>query len=252
MLEIKNVSYKYKKKSKLVLDDVSFSLKDGELGVILGKNGSGKSTLLKLIAGINKLHEGSIDFNGHDLGKISNKERAKLIAYVPQNITFGDLTVYDSILAGRIAYYNYFPSAKDKEIVDQVIKNIGIDGLKDRFVNELSGGERQKVAITKALAQEPSLIIFDEPTGNLDIANEKIILDAAKSIVKEKGISVLIAIHNINMASSYGDKFFMLKDSKIKYSGDINALNEETLSDIFDINVSIKNIDGKKFFYIGD
>ena len=250
MLKINNLTFKYHKKAPLVLDDVSFTLNDGEIGIVLGKNGVGKSTLFKLIVGLIKPVSGEILINDINLNKLKIKDRAKMIAYVPQSIQFGDLSVYETILSGRVSFYSLFPSKKDEEIVQNVIKEMGLEGFLNKNVNELSGGEKQKIAIARALVQEPKVLIFDEPTGNLDIGNEQLILNEARKICIKKNISVLISIHDISIASYYGDKFFLLKDNKIKYSGNKEVINENNISDIFDVKATIKDIDNKKFIYI--
>ena len=250
MLKIENLSFKYRKNSPLILDDISLSLNDGEIGIILGKNGVGKSTLFKLIVGLIKPKSGNIFVDEFNLNNMKSKDRAKLISYVPQTIEFGDLSVYETILSGRVSHYSLFPSKKDEEIVQNVIKEMHLEGFLNKNVNELSGGERQKIAIARALVQEPRVLIFDEPTGNLDIGNEQLILDEAHKICRNKNISILISIHDISIASYYGDKFFLLKDNKIKYSGDKEVINETNISDIFDVKATIKDIDNKKFIYI--
>ena len=250
MLKIENLSFKYHKKSPLILDDISLSLNNGEIGIILGKNGVGKSTLFKLIVGLIKPKSGDIFVDEFDLNEMKSKDRAKLISYVPQTIEFGDLSVYETILSGRVSHYSLFPSKKDEEIVQNIIKEMHLEGFLNKNVNELSGGERQKIAIARALVQEPRVLIFDEPTGNLDIGNEQLILDEAHKICRNKNISILISIHDISIASYYGDKFFLLKDNKIKYSGDKEVINETNISDIFDVKATIKDIDNKKFIYI--
>lgn len=250
MLEIKNLFFKYNKKSPLVIDDVSFSLEKGKIGILLGKNGSGKSTLFKLILGILKAEKGEINFDGKSLKDMKLTEKSNIFAYVPQTINFGELNVYDSIMGGRVSHFNFFPSKEDKKIVEKVIKEMGLEEFVDRNVNELSGGERQKIAIARALVQEPKLLIFDEPTGNLDLGNEELIMKEAKKIANE-GITILISIHDLNIASRYGDEFFLLKEGKIKYQGNKEILNKENLTDIYGINVSVENIKNKKFIYVG-
>lgn len=250
MLKVENVSFKYHNNSPLILDDISLVLNDGEIGIILGKNGVGKSTLFKLIVGLIKPKSGEIFIDENNLNKMKFKDRAKLISYVPQTIEFGDLSVYETILSGRVTHYSLFPSKKDEEIVQNIIKEMHLEGFLNNNVNELSGGERQKIAIARALVQEPKILIFDEPTGNLDIGNEQLILDEAHKICRNKNISILISIHDISIASYYGDKFFLLKDNKIKYNGDKKIINETNISDIFDVKATIKDIDNKKFIYI--
>ena len=209
MLEIKNLSYCYNKNS-IVLDNISLSLPKGKIGIVLGKNGSGKSTLLKNILGILSPNTGSIILDDVDLINLKRNERAKLVSYVPQDITFGDLSVFETILLGRISYFNYFSRYEDEQIVRKTIKELKLEHVSNINVNELSGGEKQKVAIARALVSSPSLIIFDEPTGSLDLENEYLILNEAKKLTKEKNITILIAIHDINLALKYGDYFYIV------------------------------------------
>ncbi len=246
MLKISSLSFKYNKRKPLVLDNVGLSLNDGEIGILLGKNGSGKSTLFKNIVGVEKPLSGSIELDGVDVLELSRTKRSDIIAYVPQNIDFGSLTVFDSILMGRISKFGLADSKKDREVAESIIKDMGLEELALRNANELSGGERQKIAIARALAQEPKLLVFDEPTGNLDIGNERIVLKEAKRLSKEKGISILVAIHDLNAALSFGDKFFFLKDGKITIEGDSSIITKENISDIYDADVEILEIDERK------
>ena len=249
MLEIKNLEFGYKK-GQPILNDINLSLEDGEIGVLLGKNGAGKSTLFKCLLGLLK-PTGEILHDGKDLTKISRADRAKLIAYVPQEISFGDLTVFDSVLTGRLSRFGMIAGAKDREVVNNVLEELDLSNIANKNVNQLSGGERQKVAIARALAQEPHMLVFDEPTGNLDIQNEKLIFDIAKRIAKEKNMTIIIAIHNLNFAFAFGDKFFLMKDGIIKYVGGAEILNEETIDDAFGVGVKIIEVDGNKGIIFG-
>lgn len=249
MFEIKNLRFAYKK-SAPVLKGVNLSLADGEIGVLLGKNGAGKSTLFKCVLGLVK-PAGEILFDGKDLTKVSRVERAKLIAYVPQEISFGDLTVFDSVLTGRISRFGMIAGKDDRDVVNRVLEELELTHIANKNVNELSGGERQKVAIARALAQEPKMLVFDEPTGNLDIQNEKLIFDIAKKIAREKNITILIAIHNLSFAFAFGDKFFLMKDGEIKYVGNSEILNENTIVDIFGVDAKIIEADGHKAIVFG-
>ncbi len=251
MLKISNLSFAYKKNNN-VLNDINLSLKNKSIGVVLGKNGSGKSTLFKNILGILKPNNGDIKLNDLDMINIKKDLRAKKISYVPQDITFGSLSVFDSVLLGRITYFNYFVKDEDIKIVNDIIHEMKLDKIALKNVNELSGGERQKVAIARALVQEPELIIFDEPTGNLDIYNEKLILDEAKKIVKNKNVSILISLHDLNLAYEFADEFYFIKEGKIIYQGDKEVFNEENIKETFDLNVKLINVENKKIVMIGD
>lgn len=245
MLTVENLHFRYSKFSRPVLTGASLELQAGEIGILLGKNGSGKTTLFKTILGIQKPNAGQIHFDGEDLMKLSRKERAKRIAYVPQDIQFGALTVFDSILLGRISYFDLSSGEADYKAVEKILMDIHLEEYAFRMVDELSGGERQKIAIARAMAQEPKLMVFDEPTGNLDIANEKLILTEAKALAREKNIAILSSLHDLNQALAFGDKFFFLKDGQVKYAGGREIVTPEVIRDTFDVEMRICQIDGQ-------
>ena len=245
MLEIKNITFRYYRRAPLILDNINLTLEKGEIGILLGKNGSGKTTLFKNILGIEKPESGSILYDGKDLLRLSRRERAGYIAYVPQDIQFGDLTVYDTVLMGRMAYFGLRAGKEDEKITEEVLNDMGLTELASRNANELSGGERQKIAIARALVQEPKLLIFDEPTGNLDIANEQLILKEAKKVAKEKGIGILTSLHDLNQALDLGTKFFFIKEGKIVYSGGPEIVTKEVIKEIFNADVEIIEHDGR-------
>lgn len=246
MLTVKNLSFRYRKYSAPVLDRLCMSLEDGKIGILLGKNGSGKTTLFKTLLGIRAPDSGSVFFDGQNLLAMPPKKRAGKIAYVPQHIQFGALSVYDSILAGRISYFGSKAGRKDFNAVDSILTDMQLSSLAYRNADELSGGERQKVAIARALAQEPRLLILDEPASNLDIANEQLIIDEAQKIARERDISILCSLHDLNQALYFGDRFFFLKDGSIKYAGPKDIVTASLLKDIFDIDVRIVEIENKK------
>lgn len=252
MIEIKDLSFRYSRFSDNVLSGVSLTLDDGEIGILLGKNGSGKTTLFRNILGINHPATGSILFDGKDITRLSRRERARLIAYVPQHIHFGELSVFDSIMLGRISYFGLSAGSEDISAVNRIIDEMGLSSIANRNAEELSGGEKQKVAIARALAQEPKLLIFDEPTGNLDIANEQLIIRESKTLSREKGISILSSLHDLNEALDLGDRFFFLKDGRILFEGGIDVFSQETITKTFDAKVRITEVSGKKVILKGE
>lgn len=245
MLNVENLTFRYSKFSRPVLKGVSLELKPGEIGILLGKNGSGKTTLFKNVLGIHKPGSGKILFEGEDLLKMSRKERARRIAYVPQDIHFGALTVFDSIMLGRISYFGLKSGDEDYKAVEKILLDMHLEGYAFRMVDELSGGERQKIAIARAMAQEPKLMVFDEPTGNLDIANEQLIMEEARKLAKEKNIAILSSLHDLNQALAFGDKFFFLKNGVVQHAGGREIITPEVVKDTFDVDVRIREIDGQ-------
>ena len=251
MLEIQNLRFRYSRRSPLVLNDISLQLRDGEIGILLGKNGSGKTTLFKNILGIQKPQSGAVRLDGEDLLNMNRRERARRIAYVPQSIHFGALSVYDTILMGRISYFGYKAGREDEAAVDAILRDMKLENFAARNVEELSGGERQKIAIARALVQEPRLLVFDEPTGNLDIANEQLIMEEARRVSREKGISILTSLHDLNQSLSLGDRFFFLKDGKIRHTGGRESVTESVIQETFDAEVRIVEIEGNKIILNG-
>lgn len=246
MLKVSNLTSGYLKKYD-VINDISFEIDDGQIGVLVGENGSGKSTIFKTILGLIKPKNGRVDIDGIDMINISNKNRAKYISYVSQNIYMPSLTVYDVIAMGRIPYYNFCLNDNEKKIIDNVIKEFDLEAIKDKLASDLSGGEKQIVAIARAVAQETKVIIFDEPTSNLDVVNEMLLEDKIINLAKTKNITILISLHNLNLASDLGDKFIFLKDGNLISFGDKDTFNEENIYKAFNKRCSIIRNEGNTY-----
>lgn len=251
MLTIKGLSFRYGRRSPPVLQGVDLELREGETGILLGKNGAGKTTLFKAVLGICTPNAGTMTFDGADLLRLSRRERAGIIAYVPQNIQFGELSVFDSVLMGRVSRFGLKAGREDYAAVERVLTDMRLEYCASQNVARLSGGERQKTAIARALAQEPKLLVLDEPTGNLDISNEQLIINEAKKLARERKISVLSSLHDLNQAISFGDRFFFMKDGAVKYSGGREVFTEAVIRDVFDSDVRIIEHDGEKIILGG-
>ncbi len=246
MIEADKLVFSYGKRQAPVLKNVSFKLDNGEIAILLGKNGAGKTTLFKTLLGIYKLQSGKILFDGEDITRLSITERAKRIAYVPQHIHFGELSVYEAILTGRIAHFGFRVNKQDMEIVDSIIDEMKLNDYAHRNAEKLSGGEKQKVAIARALAQNPQMLVLDEPTGNLDVFNEDLIIEEVKKVVRNKNIAVLSSMHDLNQALYMGDKFLFLNNGEIQYSGDEQIITTEVIKEVYGINSKIIELDDKK------
>lgn len=244
MLEAENLAYSYGKRD--VLKDIAFSLGKGEMLFIIGPNGSGKTTLLKCLNGILK-PKGAVYVEKINLNKLSQLEIAKKFGYVPQRGEISFLTVFDAILLGRKPYIKWEVNEKDIKIVEETIKMLKIEHLALRKLNELSGGELQLVLIARALAQQPKYLLLDEPTNNLDLRNQLEVMRLIKNAVKEKGISAITTMHDINLALNYAEKILVLKEGRIFAFGGRDLINSETLSAVYGIKAEIVKYDGRVF-----
>lgn len=252
MIELRHLSSSYGKRRDDVLHDVSFTLSKGQIGIVLGPNGAGKSTLLKSVVGLLQPISGEIDIEGKPLSEYKARERAQKIAYVPQSISFAPATVFATVMLGRLPYFSFSPSKEDERIVTETLEEMGLAGFAERNVLELSGGEKQKVAIARALAQQTDIIVFDEPTSNLDITNEAAIVSAVSELAKEKGKTVLFSIHDLNLALTAGDHFLFLNEGKVVSEGDASIFTEETVEKTFGIHATkLMTQEGTYFIYGG-
>lgn len=251
MLTIQNLSYRYGRRGAPVLNGVNLTLARGEIGILLGRNGSGKTTLFKNILGLCTPGSGSIRLDGQEMTSLSPRRRARYIAYVPQDIRFGELTVFDSVLLGRLSRFGLQAGAADRAAAAQVLEELGLSALSGRNVTELSGGERQKVAIARALVQEPQLLVLDEPTGNLDIANEQLLMRLAKKAAQERHIAVLSSLHDLNQALSLGDRFFFLKDGVITCTVPRDGVTSGILRDALGGDLRLVEVEGERIVLHG-
>jgi len=245
-LVIKDLSFSYS--SSPVLKGVNLAVEMGEVLSIVGPNGSGKSTLLKCINRILKTKHNTVFVDGKDVSKLNLKELSKIMGYVPQSsVSVFPFTVFDVVMMGRTPYIHWSPSEEDYEIVAETLNFLGLSELAMRYFNELSGGEQQKVIIARALAQQPQILLLDEPTSNLDIKHQLEILCILKDLARSKHCSVIMAMHDLNMASRFSDKMLMLKDGCIFAVGTPEeVLTEENIEAVYGIKARVtKSIVGK-------
>lgn len=239
MIKIENISYSYNHSSKTVLNDICFELEQGQCLAVLGNNGAGKSTLLKCIDRICPTDGAGVFIDGQDVFEMSSRTMAQNIAYVPQNSEMVNMTVFDTVLLGRKPYIKWDVSSEDREIVSGIIDKMGLNELSLRNVSELSGGEAQKVMIARALAQQPKLLLLDEPTSNLDPYNQHEMLHIIRDIAREQNIAVILIIHDLNLAMRHCDKFLFLKNAEVYSFGGNETVNPETIESVYGLRVDI-------------
>ena len=243
-IRVKGLEFSYN--SIPALRDVTLDVHESEIVAIVGPNGSGKTTLLKCIDRILKPRKGTILIDGNDIEDFSQIEIAKMIGYVPQSVKqLFPATVFEVVLMGRRPYLGWRCSRKDLEKVFDILKLMEIEEIALRDFNELSGGQQQKVLIARALAQEPEVLLLDEPTANLDIRHQIEVMKMIRSIVKEKGITAIIAIHDLNLASRYADRIVMMKDGEIFAVGSPDkVLTPANIEEVYGVRVEVIKLDG--------
>ena len=237
MIDVKELSFRYQRKGKLVLDKLNFSCGKGTVNVLIGLNGSGKTTLIKTIAGLLETYQGEVFIDGKKLKGLSIKERAKKMAYVSQRSNaVDDFPVLDYLLFGTVNKMNFYQSPKeeDKKRVLDYAKQFGITHLLDKKLGEISGGERQIVSICGAIVQDTDLVVLDEPTSALDIKNQHAVLAIIKKIAREQGKTFILSSHNPNHALYLDSNVFLLKNGSILAQGQAeDIINVETLKSVY-------------------
>jgi len=241
-LQIRRVNFSYL--DGLVLQGINLSIGAGEMVGLLGPNGSGKTTLIKLASGILKPNQGEVRLDGTSLSQLSRKSVARCIAMVPQqfHISFA-FTAKEVVTLGRIPFLKAFAeeSETDKRLVLDALELVGVNELAQRRFDELSGGERQKVILAMALAQQPKLLLLDEPTAHLDISHQVEILELVRRFNVEHGLTVIAAMHDLNLASLYFSRLILLKEGRVLADGTpAQVLTEQTICEVFSASVKVE------------
>ena len=242
MIEVKNLSFAYGKRE--ILRDVSFKAESGEIVGILGNNGAGKSTLVTCLNHILKPKSGKIILNGKDAETLSKRELAQYISYVAQKNEQTQTTVFDSVLLGRKPYIKWSIGQEDIAVCDEIIERVGLSEMKLRALDELSGGELQKVMLARALVQQPKVMLLDEPTSNLDPKNQYEMMKLVRQVADEKNITVLVVIHDLSLAMRFCDKFLLMKDGKVFIYGDKSVLTDENIFPVYGMHAYIEKLHG--------
>lgn len=238
ILSVNGVAFRYS--SHQVLKSVKLEVDNGDCLAILGTNGVGKSTLLKCINKILKPQRGAITVDKDEVSRLSLRDVAKKIGYVSQNQEKGRLTVFDAVILGRKPHITWNISQQDITIVNNTLKTLGLEGFSLRYVDELSGGELQKVVIARALAQEPRVLLLDEPTSNLDLRNQLDVLKIIKNVVKKQQIAALVTMHDLNLAIRFANKFVFFKKGTIFAAGGFEIITPENIEQVYAVPVAVE------------
>ena len=242
MLNVQGLYFSYN--CRPVLSGIEFSVKKGEILAILGPNGVGKTTLLKCINSIHRPEAGIVTVDGNDVLGMNSEQVAREISYVPQHSERTCLTVFDAILMGRKPYIRWKVAKEDILKVNATLSHLHLEDYAMRNISELSGGELQKVAIARALVQDPHLLLLDEPTSALDLKNQYDILTLLKWVVEMHDISAVMTMHDLNTAMRFADKFLFLRAGKVYAYGNVEDITPDIINEVYGLTVDIHTYTG--------
>jgi iron complex transport system ATP-binding protein len=241
MLKINNLSVFYG--DRQILYDIQLEVKSGEIVVLLGPNGAGKSTLIRSISGVIPIRKGNIFVDQKDVTSLSTMVRARHISVVPQAVSIPPaFTVWETVLLGRTPYLNFLgqTSAKDEAIARQALEQVDVLHLIEKRMNEISGGEQQRVLLARTLAQDTPILLMDEPTTHLDISHQVDLLKLITKQAREKNLTVLIALHDLNLASMFADRIAIVQNGLLCVAGTPReTLTSEIINSVYHVPVHV-------------
>jgi len=250
MLDIQRLSFRHPGAGTDILKGIDFRMHEGRMTTLLGPNGSGKTTLFKCISGLWQPREGAILFGGKNMTTLSSEQRAGIIAIVPQEHEPPfSYSISDVVLMGRAANVSMFSSPSKQDVLksDEAMETVGIFHLKDRPYTKISGGERQLVLIARALAQETPILILDEPTSHLDFRNQILILTKVREIARRRGLTVLMTLHDPNLAMLFSNDVVMINEGTVMSCGlPGEVITADNLKRMYGINVAVISHNGTK------
>jgi len=253
MIRVDSLTFRHPQTPDPVVRGVSFEVPEGKLAVLLGPNGSGKTTLFKCIAGLWRPETGQVMFDGRDIVHMSHRQRAAMLAVVPQDHTPPfPYTVSEAVLMGRAPHIGPYaaPAATDEEVAHNALLSVGIEHLAGRCYTRISGGERQLVLIARALAQEAPLLLLDEPTSHLDFRNQHLVLETVRRVAAEKCLTVLMTLHDPNLAAFFAHQVIMLKAGGIVADGPPQqVLTETNLGRLYDIGIGVAETGKRRLIF---
>ena len=249
MMRVEGLNFSYPC-GRQILRDISFQARSGSFLAILGNNGAGKSTLLKCFDQILRPQAGSVTVDGAELLTLPLGELARQVAFVTQNAALTRMTVYETLLLGRKPYIKWGVSQEDRRMVDDTLRRMGLESFAMRYLHQLSGGEQQKVLLARALVQQPKLLLLDEPTSNLDLRNQYEVLSLVRQVCRERNITAILVIHDLNLALRFCDRFLLLKDGQVYRSGDSSILDRQALREVYGVNAHVATVEGKSIVLV--
>ncbi|MEM3012003.1 MAG: ABC transporter ATP-binding protein [Candidatus Hadarchaeales archaeon] len=215
---VRGVSFRYG--DLQALRGVTLEAREGEVTCLVGPNGSGKTTLLRCLDGILRPQKGTIFLDGREIGEFTQRELSRKVSYLPQDHSHVfPLTVFDTVLLGRRPHLGWRVGERDLKVVSEVLERMGMEELALRYFDELSGGEKQKVLLARSLAQEPEILLLDEPTSNLDLRHQLVLLGLLRETVGRRGITAVMALHDLNLASRFSDRVVLLHRGRVFAEG---------------------------------
>lgn len=245
MITVTHVNYQIG--SKPILHDINLTLSAGGVIALIGPNGAGKSTLLNLMARINPLQSGRITFDDIDIAVSDSRRIARKLSILQQQTRFmSRLTIEDLLTFARFPYHHGRPRAEDRAIIEQTLDYFALTDLRRAFVDEISGGQRQRALVAMVFAQNTDYILLDEPLNNLDMNHARNLMTNLRQAVADFNKTILIVLHDINYAAHYADHFVAMQNGRIVYSGATReALTAERVSALYDTRVEMIEHDGK-------
>ncbi|HPQ82071.1 MAG TPA: ABC transporter ATP-binding protein [bacterium] len=246
MISVEDLTFSYP--GKRVLNGVTFSLGENRILSLLGRNGAGKTTLLKCLNRLLDPDFGKVRLCGRDASGLSSLELARLVGYVPQVAREEPMTVFDAVLLGRKPYMGFRSSDEDLHMVEEMLHFMDLERHAFKFTSELSGGEYQKVIIARALVKEPEILLLDEPTNNLDLKNQFQTMELLKHVSEKHGVTVVLSIHDINIACRYSDYLLLLDDGAVCGYDETPNIGIDSLSRLYDIKLERGTAAGSVFF----
>ena len=245
-LIVNNLGFGYGRTN--ILNGVDMSVGSNEVVSVIGPNGAGKSTLLKCILQLLIPHQGEVIVNGRGVGELSRKERALNLSYVPQALPARfPMTVFDTVLLGRRPHLAWRPSGKDVDKVWAALARMDLDGLAMRDFDTLSGGQKQKVMLARAFAQEAEYLLLDEPTSNLDLRHQMEVMNMVREYVEITSRGALVTIHNLNTAARFSDRIVMLQGGRVHDCGPPNTvLSTENIESVYGVVVESACVNGSQ------